>query len=221
MSEWVSEWVKVTQSCPTLHDPKDYAIHGILQARIPEWVPFPFDRGSFQPRNQTQVSCIAGGFFTSWATREAQEYCSGYPISSPADCPDPGIEPGSPALQADSLQLSYQGSPLFHIPLLKFTNCFFFFLIFIHLEVPNQLFIFYPYLFFSHLIKPLPSCKQIYQQQKPVPGISLVVQWLRLCVPNAGVLGSIPGQGTRSHMLKLKIPPKKTNKQKKNKQKRN
>jgi len=80
------------------------------------------------------------------------------------------------------------------------------------------LFIFYPYLFFSHLIKPLPSCKQIYQQQKPVPGISLVVQWLRLCVPNAGVLGSIPGQGTRSHMLKLKIPPKKTNKQKKNKQ---
>ena len=125
-SIWVSEWVKVTQSCPTLHDPKDHAIHGILQARTPEWVPFPFDRGSFQPRNQTQVSCIAGGFFTSWATREAQEYCSGYPISSPADCPDPGIEPGSPPLQADSLQLSYQGSPLFHTPLLKFTNFFFF-----------------------------------------------------------------------------------------------
>ena len=48
-------------------------------------------------------------FFTSWATREAQEYCSGLPIPSPEDLPDPGIEPGSPALQADSL--GYQGSP--------------------------------------------------------------------------------------------------------------
>ena len=38
--------------------------------RILEWVPYPFSRASFQPRNQTGVSCIAGGFFTSWATRE-------------------------------------------------------------------------------------------------------------------------------------------------------
>ena len=38
---------------------------------------FPFSRGSFQPRDQTQVSYSAGGFFTSWATREAQEYWSG------------------------------------------------------------------------------------------------------------------------------------------------
>ena len=37
-------------------------------------------------------------------------------------------------------------------------------------------------------------------------GISLVVQWLRLCAPNAGGPGSIPGQGTRSHVLQLKIP---------------
>ena len=49
----------------------DYIIHGILQARILEWVAFPFSRGSSQLRDQTQVSCIAGGFFTSWATREA------------------------------------------------------------------------------------------------------------------------------------------------------
>ena len=47
-------------------------VHGILQARILEWVAFPFSRGSSQPRYQTQVSHIAGGFFTSWATREAQ-----------------------------------------------------------------------------------------------------------------------------------------------------
>ena len=63
--------VKVTQSCPTVWDPMDCTVHGILQARILEWVAFPFSRGSSQPRDRTQVSCIAGGFFTSWATREA------------------------------------------------------------------------------------------------------------------------------------------------------
>ena len=82
----------------------DYTVHGILQARILEWVAFPFSRESSQPRDQTQVSHIAGGFFTSWATREAQEYWGGKSIPSPADLPDTGIELGSPALQADSLQ---------------------------------------------------------------------------------------------------------------------
>ena len=55
----------------------DYTVHGILQARTLDWVAFPFSRGSSQPRDQTQVSYIAGGFFTSWVTREAQEYESG------------------------------------------------------------------------------------------------------------------------------------------------
>ena len=45
--------------------------HGIIQARILEWVAIPFSRGSSQPRGQIQVSCIAGRFFTVWATREA------------------------------------------------------------------------------------------------------------------------------------------------------
>ena len=49
----------------------DYAVHGILQARILEWVAVPFSRGSSQPRDQTQVSHIAGGFFTRWATGES------------------------------------------------------------------------------------------------------------------------------------------------------
>ena len=49
----------------------DYRIHGILQARILEWVAVPFSRGFSQPRDQTHVSHIAGGFFTSWATRKA------------------------------------------------------------------------------------------------------------------------------------------------------
>ena len=44
--------------------------YGILQARILEWVAFPFSRGSSQPRDQTHVSRIAGRFLTSWATRE-------------------------------------------------------------------------------------------------------------------------------------------------------
>jgi len=44
----------------------------ILQPRILEWVAMPFSRGSFQSRDQSQVSCIAGGFFTIWATTEAQ-----------------------------------------------------------------------------------------------------------------------------------------------------
>ena len=52
-------------------------VHGILQARILEWVAFPFSREYSQPRDQTQVSHIAGGFFTSWAIREAQKYWSG------------------------------------------------------------------------------------------------------------------------------------------------
>ena len=44
---------------------------GILQARILKWVAVSFSRGSYQPRDWTQVSCIAGRFFTMWATREA------------------------------------------------------------------------------------------------------------------------------------------------------
>ena len=57
--------VKVAQLCPTLCNPVDYTVHGILQARILETVAFPFSRGSSQPRDQSQVSHIAGRFFTS------------------------------------------------------------------------------------------------------------------------------------------------------------
>ena len=93
--------VKVAKSCLTLCDPMDYTVHGILQARILEWLAIPsprdlpnpglphfrwllyqlshkgnprilkwagysFSSRSFQPRNWTRVSCIAGGFFTKW-----------------------------------------------------------------------------------------------------------------------------------------------------------
>ena len=116
--------VKITQSSLKLCVPMDDIAHGILQARILEWVAFPFSRGSSQPRDQTQVSHIAGGFFTSWATMEAQKWkgnsfspvClfanpwiyspwsfSGSNIGmssflpSWADLSSPGIELGSPA----------------------------------------------------------------------------------------------------------------------------
>ena len=57
--------VKVTHSCPTLGNPMDYTVHGILQARLLGQVAIPFSRGSSQPRDRTHVSHIAGRFFTS------------------------------------------------------------------------------------------------------------------------------------------------------------
>ena len=119
----------VAQSCPTLCDPMDCSspdssvlkdspgkrspctdpldlFMGILSMKI-----MLFSRGPFQPRDQTQVSRMAGGFFTSWATREAQEYWSGQPIPSPGDLPNPGIKLGSPALQKDSLPAGLPGKP--------------------------------------------------------------------------------------------------------------
>ena len=93
--------MKFAQSCPTLCDPKDYTVHGILQARILEWAAFPFSRGSSQFRDGTQV--------TLWADSLPAE-----PLGKPkntgvgslsllqGNLPDPRIELGSPALQ-DSL----------------------------------------------------------------------------------------------------------------------
>ena len=112
--------LKVAQSCPTLCNPMDYTVHGILQARILEWVAFPSSRGSSQPTEWIGVFCTAGGFFTSWASREDQEYWSGQPISSPVALPDPGIELGSSALQMDLLP---NGKGSYHI-----TICLLFFL---------------------------------------------------------------------------------------------
>ena len=105
-------WLKVVQSCPTFCDPTGYAVHGILQAWILEWVAFHFSKESSQPGGQTQVSHIAGGFFTSWATGETQQYWIGKPTPFPGDLPDAGIEPGSPALQADSLPTELSGNIL-------------------------------------------------------------------------------------------------------------
>ena len=72
----MKEKVLVAQSYPTLCDPMDCSlpdayVHGILQARILEWVAISFSRGTSKPRDWTRVSCITGRFFMVWATWEA------------------------------------------------------------------------------------------------------------------------------------------------------
>ena len=72
--------VLLAQLCLPLHNPTDcspsgFSVHGILQARILEWVAISFSRGSSWPRDWTLVSCIAGRFFTIWATKKALKIC--------------------------------------------------------------------------------------------------------------------------------------------------
>ena len=120
-----SKWcVLAAQSCPSLCVPMDcnppgYSVHGILQARILERVVIPFSRGSSQPRDQTWVSCIIGGFFTVWTTREAPRLLTALGcqlniyiylllfIFGCATCrilvPGPGIEPMPPGVEVWSL----------------------------------------------------------------------------------------------------------------------
>ena len=88
--------VKVAQLCPTLWDPMAYTVHGILQGRIRDWVAVPFSRGSSQPSDRTQISRIAGAFFTNWAIREAQsKTCSVVSNSSqPLELYSPWNSPG-------------------------------------------------------------------------------------------------------------------------------
>ena len=71
--------VLVTQLSPTLWNSMDCSqpgssVHGVLLARIFEWVAMPFSRGSSWPRDPTRVSCVAAGCFTFWATREVHSF---------------------------------------------------------------------------------------------------------------------------------------------------
>ena len=72
---YVSEWKSL--SCVRLIatlwtvTPPGFSVHGILQEGMLEWVAMPSSRGSSQLRGRTQVSHIAGDFFTNWVTREA------------------------------------------------------------------------------------------------------------------------------------------------------
>ena len=102
--------------------PPGSSVHGILQARTLEWVAMPSSRGSFQRSDQTcvslclpyarQVTSVVSDSCSPWTVaRQAplsmgfsrQESWTGLPFHSPGGLPNPGMEPGSPALQADSL----------------------------------------------------------------------------------------------------------------------
>ena len=68
---WVSEWKLLSHIWLFANPWTIHTVHGILQARILEWIAIPFSGESSLPRDWTQVSNTAGGFFTSWATRES------------------------------------------------------------------------------------------------------------------------------------------------------
>ena len=80
-----AQWLQLCPaSCNRMeHSPPGSSVHGILQARILEWVVVPSSRGSSQPRSCTCISCIASWFFTQWATWEAHTYNQIIPCS---DC---------------------------------------------------------------------------------------------------------------------------------------
>ena len=82
----------------------DYTVYRILQARILEWVAFPFSRGSSQPRIKPRSPTLQVDSLPAESQGKSKNTGVGsQPISSPAGLPDPRIQPGSPALQADSL----------------------------------------------------------------------------------------------------------------------
>ena len=79
MGRAIIMWCEVAQSCPTLCDPMDCSLpgcslHGILQARVLEWVAITFSRGSFPPKNRTQVSHIISRRFTIFQLRSQGQH---------------------------------------------------------------------------------------------------------------------------------------------------
>ena len=90
-----SDFRRERESCSVMSDSfrPHGIVHGVLQARILERVATPFSRGSSQPRDQTQVSRIAGGFFTSWATRDVKS--SSYPSDENSMLKSVGLFHGS------------------------------------------------------------------------------------------------------------------------------
>ena len=97
--------VKVAQLRLTLCDPKDYTIHGILQARILDWVAVPFSRGSSQPRDRTQPPALQVDSFPA------------EPQGKPKNTGVGSLSLGSPAMQAESLPTELWGNPII------FQNC--------------------------------------------------------------------------------------------------
>ena len=103
---WCFNHSVVSDCCDAMDcSPPGSSVHGILQARILEWVAIPFSRGSLQPRDRTHVSCIAGRFFTAEPPGKTPHYrvAAAAATKSLQSCPtlcDPrdGSPPGSPVL---------------------------------------------------------------------------------------------------------------------------
>ena len=123
-----------------------------------------------------------------------QECLRGLPFPPPGNLPDPGGKPASPALQADPLPLNHLGRPYEPKGRLRYTwPC----KGYEKKSGNGKIKIFRDY---------RDSQSESFHCHKEFSlGTSLVVQWLRLCAPNAGGLGSIPGQGTKFHMLQLRV----------------
>ena len=102
--------VKVAQNCPTLCDPMDYTVHGILKARILKWIAFSFSGGSSQPRDQTEVSRIAGRLYTSWATKGSPSTLKWEAYLLQRIFPTQGSNRSLLHCRQILYQLSYQGS---------------------------------------------------------------------------------------------------------------
>ena len=104
--------------------PPGSSVHGILQARTLEWLPFPSPGDLLDPGMETACPTSADRFFTTGPPVKVSdshsvmsiefcrpEYRSGWPFPSPGHLPNPGIDPRSPALQVDSLPSEPPGKP--------------------------------------------------------------------------------------------------------------
>ena len=148
--------------------PPHSSVHGILHARILEWVAMPSSRGSSQPTDQTQVSCIAGGFFTVWATKKVKLSSTGHSSTM-----GKRMKPGRNYIATRSCI-----PPDFYLSLLLGGS--------LNLSVSSWQMLFTCLFGFSKYFLPSSAHRA-----------SLAVQWLRFYTFNARGAGSNPDLGTK------------------------
>ena len=148
--------------------------------RLLKWVAYPFSSGSSQPSDWIRVSCIAGRFFTSWAMSEALSFrwdAINFHHNWCLFCCWP---------QEWRIGRMVQGISWMCKIIVK------------------SLWLWHQMTLGTSFLK-LGKSVHFFKTWLPYLGTSPVVQGLRLCAPNAGVLVSIPGEGTRSHMARLRV----------------
>ena len=120
-NKYVCTWISVSeytmtmivaQSCLTLCDPKDYTVHGILQARILDSVAIPFSKGSSQHRDQTLVSLIAVDSLPAEPKGKSKNTGVGSLSLLQRILPTQDLNRGFLHFRWILYQLSYQGSPM-------------------------------------------------------------------------------------------------------------